>query len=105
MEKNNHPKTHHEISFLETLYALLALFFLTVITVVVSLFDFGVFNGVVALFIASMKASVVLAIFMGLRKGSRFFLLIILSSVFFVILLLAFNWIDIFSRAIEKSTL
>lgn len=105
MLDNSSNKSHHRVSFRESLYTLLGLFVLTVVTVFVSWFDFGVLNGVVALFIASLKASLVLAIFMGLRRESPFFLLVILSSVFFLILLLGFNWIDIFSRVPEVSTL
>ena len=54
------PKKYYQFTFV-------ALLILTVITVVVSRFDFGMLNVPIAILVASIKAGLVGAFFMGLR--------------------------------------
>lgn len=84
------------------LYAgvLAALLFLTVVTVAASRVDFGTssINVVIALGIATCKASLVILYFMHLRYDKPMNSLILLTGVLFLGVLLAFCLIDIDSR-------
>ena len=66
---------------------LLALLFLTFITVFVSLFDFGSANMLIAMAIASFKASLVIAFFMHLKWDTAINKIVFLSSFLFLSLL------------------
>lgn len=83
----------------------LALIVLTVITVLAAQVDFGALNAVVAFGIASVKAGLVLAIFMHLKYDNLLNRVIIGSSVFFLIVLYFFCIVDEVTRIVEKSTL
>jgi cytochrome c oxidase subunit 4 len=67
-----------------------ALLSLTAITVAVSRMSLGEMNVVVALGVACTKAALVASFFMHLKYEGRFNLVLLLSSVFFLIVLLAF---------------
>ena len=103
--------THaHHITPKTTLYKVLgALLVLTFLTVVVakpvSGMDLGVLNGAIAVLIATVKATLVAAIFMGLKYDDKLYLALILTGVFFLILLLAFCITDIYTRVLEISPL
>jgi cytochrome c oxidase subunit 4 len=71
---------------------------LTAITVAVSYVDLGAWNIAVALLVATAKASLVAAIFMHLWYDHRFNALVLGSSVFFLVVLLAFTFADTGSR-------
>jgi len=71
-----------------------ALIVLTGITVAVSYFDFGVFNLLVALAVATLKASLVAAWFMHLRYESGLHLFIFLVGVAFLSLCLLLAMLD-----------
>lgn len=103
MGQGNSP--HHMINFAEVRNVLLALLALTVLTVVVSWFDFGAFNFVIAMGIATVKASLVMAVFMGMKYDDKLYVGIILTSVLFVALLFVISQFDIATRALEQSTL
>ena len=75
-----------------------ALFFLTFITVAVSWFDFGNFNMLIAMAIAAVKASLVMAIFMHLKWDTTTNNIIFLGSFMFLALLFIFTLSDIATR-------
>ncbi|MEK9657891.1 MAG: cytochrome C oxidase subunit IV family protein [bacterium] len=73
----------------------LALIFLTVLTVVVAQFDFGPFNIAVALFVACIKASLVIGFFMGLHWDRGFIAAFFLSSLLAIALFFLFVFADV----------
>jgi len=77
---------------------LMALFFLTFITVEVSRYDFGSFNMLIAMGIAAVKASLVMAIFMHLRWDTAMNNIVFLGSFIFLALLFIFTLGDYATR-------
>jgi cytochrome c oxidase subunit 4 len=71
---------------------------LTVLTVVVAYFDFGVLNDVVALTIATSKALLVVLFFMHVKYSSRLTALTALSGVVFLVILIGFTLNDYLTR-------
>ena len=90
---HSHPVTSPKV------YAtvLAALLVLTVITVTAAGIDFGPYNTVIALVIATMKASLVALFFMHLRHD-RFNAVVFLGGVLFLAVFLIFTLFDIDSR-------
>ena len=74
-------KTDHKIVYRKVWLGLLAL---TLITVSVSYFNFGIFNIVVAMGIASVKAALVCLFFMHLKYDNRLNQVVFFSSFFFL---------------------
>jgi cytochrome c oxidase subunit 4 len=66
-----------------------ALMVLTIVTVAVTYVDLGLMNLVVALLIATVKASLVITYFMHLRWDARFNVLVFVGSFLFVLLFLS----------------
>lgn len=66
-----------------------ALIVLTAVTVLVSYADLGVMNVVVALFVASVKASLVALYFMHLRHEDRLVWAFALTPILFLVLIVA----------------
>lgn len=101
--------SHHIVPINTFLKVLGALLVLTVLTVAVAKpvtgMDFGHMNAVIAMAIASVKAAFVLLIFMGLKYDNKLFLALFFTSVFFVLLLLGFSYLDILTRLLVPSTL
>ena len=73
---------------------LAALLFLTVVTVAVTYVDLGPLNLVVALAIATVKATLVLLYFMHLRWDRPFNAVVLITSLVLVALFVAFALID-----------
>ena len=97
--------THHIIP-LKTLYQVfMALIVLTVVTVWVAQYDFGVMNGFIAIGIASVKAGFVASIFMGLKYSDRLFAAGLVVTLFFVILLYFLSYVDLITRVIHTNPL
>lgn len=100
---------HHIIPFHVYRNVLLALFALTILTVAVakpvSGFDAGIFNFVIAMSIASVKAFLVLSYFMQLKYDSKLYLAMMITSVLCLGLLFVICMVDILSRAPVTSTL
>lgn len=96
---------HHIIPFKVYLNVLIALLILTIITVWVAQFDFGQMNTVIAMAVASVKAVLVASFFMHLKYDSRVNLVILVSGVFFLVVMYVFCWLDIATRIQESSTL
>jgi cytochrome c oxidase subunit 4 len=76
----------------------ISLLILTGITVGASLVDLGPFNIIVALVIASCKATLVVLFFMEARYSSKITKVTIVSALFFLILLLGLSMTDYISR-------
>ena len=97
--------SHHIVSFKTYQNVLLSLLGLTVITVGVSLVDFGVFNLLIAMSIATAKATLVLMYFMHLKYDDRTYLVIFLVGIFFLIIIFLFSMFDIVTRVFQPSVL
>lgn len=90
----------HIVPFKTNLKTFIALVFLTVITALTAHYvDLGWFNLPLAMIIASAKAIVVALWFMHLKYDTVVNRSIILSTLAFLGLLVAFSAIDIFTRA------
>ncbi|MFI5297804.1 MAG: cytochrome C oxidase subunit IV family protein [Polyangiales bacterium] len=88
---DHHPHVLPVTVYLATFGALLTL---TVITVAASRFDFGSANLVIAITIATIKATIVAAMFMHLAFDHKFHSLIIASSVLFLAIFIGFTMFD-----------
>ena len=92
-------KVHVHISSLPFYVSIfVALVFLTILTVAVSYFDFGSGNTVVALLIATAKASLVATFFMHLRYDSLFNTLAILAAFVFLAIFILITYDDLGHR-------
>ncbi len=78
---------------------LLGLMTLTALTVAISFVHLGSLNLVVAVTIATIKASLVVTYFMHLRYDNRFHALVFLSSLLFVAIFLVYTFNDTSHRA------
>jgi len=96
---------HHIIPLASYVKVLSVLLVLTVLTVAASRFDFGAFNTIINLGIASVKASLVLAIFMHLKYDNKLYLVMILTSIFFLIVMYFFSVLDLFTRVAQAPIL
>lgn len=95
----------HIVPFKTYLNVIVALMILTVVTVLVSLVDFGIFNLIISMGIATAKASLVLMYFMHLKYDDKSYLVIFLTGVFFLVIIFIFCLFDILTRVLEQSTL
>src|SRR4051812_42457458 len=96
---------HHIIPLATYLKVFAVLIGLTAITVVVSRFDFGEWNTIIAFAIATIKAVLVLAIFMHLKYDNMMNRVIIASAAFFLLVLYLFVMIDDLTRVFQGSVL
>jgi cytochrome c oxidase subunit 4 len=76
-----------------------ALVLLTIATVKVSYYDFGSFNIIIAVLIATMKASLVAAFFMHLRHDKLFNTLAFLAAFLFLAIFILLTYDDLGTRA------
>lgn len=83
---------------------LLALVFLTVVTVAVSRVDFGSANLLVAMAIAAVKVSLVMTFFMHLKWDTAINQITIISSFMFLSLLFIFTLADYGTRGATDAT-
>jgi cytochrome c oxidase subunit 4 len=93
---------HHILPYKVGLKILLALLALTFITVVASRIDFGAFNFPIAMLIATVKALMVVLIFMGLKYDDNENRIIFASSFVFAAIFLILTWTDIYTRGDYK---
>ena len=96
---------HHIVPFSTYMKVLSILLFLTVLTVLVAQMDFGFFNVLIAMGIATVKAVLVLLFFMHLKYDNKLFPVIFLTGVFFLIIIFFFCELDILTRIPESSVL
>jgi cytochrome c oxidase subunit 4 len=93
--------THHIMSFKTNLNVFLTLVGLTIFTVLTAKYvDLGAFNIVLAMVIATCKATVVGWWFMHLKYDSKINRWIFLGAIGFVFLLWIFSAADLFFRSI-----
>jgi cytochrome c oxidase subunit 4 len=76
----------------------LALIFLTFVTVKVSYYDFGSANIIIAMLVATMKATLVAAFFMHLRHDKLFNTLAFLASFLFLAIFILLTYDDMGKR-------
>ena len=98
-EQDVHDTLNHIVSPRVYVIIALALLILTGTTAAVSYVDLGVFNAVVALFIACFKASLVVLFFMHVKYSSRLTKLTVASGLFTFLVLISLTLADYISRA------
>ena len=105
MAQGSHDSAHHVIPA-STFYKVFAcLIGLTVLTVAASKVDFGFMNTIVAFGIATVKAGLVLAIFMHLKYDDMMNRVIIACAFFFLLVMYLLCEIDEITRVLQRSTL
>ena len=99
-EEPKHEEDHgHHIIPIPVYAGVLGILILgTIITVGVAQIDFGAWNTVIAMFVATIKASFVLLYFMHLKYDNAMNRVIFGSGFFFLLILIAFSIIDIITR-------
>ena len=103
--QNSHSQEHHVTPSAVLVKTFLALIVLTVLTVVAARLHLGALAAPVAFLIATVKAVLVMAFFMGLKYDVALNRIIFLSGFFFLALLLFFSALDIYTRPLVNSTL
>ena len=96
---------HHNVSAKTYFIVLIILLILTVVTVGIAQIDFGAWNALIAMLIASLKGALVLLYFMHLKYDEKLYWVIFGSSVFFVILFYFLSKVDLMTRVLEINTL
>jgi cytochrome c oxidase subunit 4 len=96
-EPSEHP--HHIVSPKVYVVILFSLLFATAATVWASYLELGVWNPVIALAIATAKATLVVLYFMHVRYSTKLTWLTILSAVFMFMVLIGMTLADYFTRA------
>ena len=96
---------HHILPFKLYVQIFASLLVLTVITVWVAQFDFGSLNTVIAMLVATVKATLVALYFMHLKYDDKLNTVCLLSGVFFLLVMFAFIAIDVYTRVFQGSTL
>jgi cytochrome c oxidase subunit 4 len=98
-----HASEHHIIPIKYYIGVFLLLMVLTAITVIIASFDlehiWGPLNIIVALTIAVIKATAVVLIFMHVRWSSRLTQVIVVSGIFWLVILIAFTLSDYATRS------
>lgn len=96
--QDQHSHQHH-VTPLSVYYSVwITLLVFTVITVAISYVDFGSMNLVIAMIVATIKAGLVMAFFMGLKYDSRENSVAFLSSLVFLSIFITLTVTDIFYR-------
>jgi cytochrome c oxidase subunit 4 len=95
---------HHIIPIKTLTAVIVALAILTVLTVLVSQVHLGAFNVPIALLIAGVKASLVVAIFMGLKYDNKTNALVLALGFVFVLVFLVFTLLDTSFRGDTSAT-
>ena len=103
LEPNRHDETEgehvHIVSPKIYLVIFLALLVGTAVTVAVSFIDLGVFNPIVALFIACVKMTLVVLFFMHVKYSTKLTKLTVLGGLFTFLVLISMTLTDYMSRA------
>ena len=89
---------HHSIGLPTYLAVFGALMVLTFITVWVAFQDYGYLNNVIALGIATIKATLVVLFFMHVLHSSPLTKIVMLVAVLFFLLLVSFVYADVLTR-------
>lgn len=91
---SNDAHSHHVVPYNTHVKIWIALLVLTVITVWVAGIHLGVWNGVVAFLIATLKAGLVLAVFMHLKYEESFFRLMLGLAVVTLMIIFSLTFSD-----------
>lgn len=97
--------SHHIVPLSSYMKVFAALIALTILTVIAPQFDLGWFNAPLALIIASVKAVLVMAVFMHLKYDEKLNVVLFGSSFLFLVLFVFFSALDIFTRVKVENTL
>jgi cytochrome c oxidase subunit 4 len=92
------PHEHHVVSWKVYAGIFAALCVLTAVTVLVTGYDFGPFNLIVALGVAITKATLVVLYFMHARYSPRLTGVVIAASIAFLVILVFLTFTDYMSR-------
>lgn len=105
--KHDHQdQQHHHIIPLKVYFRVLALLLvLTAITVAAAQVNFGPWNTVIAMAIASIKAGFVLSFFMHLKYDDKTYVVCFFTGIFFLAVLYFFSYLDILTRITVHSIL
>lgn len=95
----DHSSEHHIVPIKYYIGVFLLLIAMTGLTVYVASFDLGRWNPIAALTIAVIKATAVVLIFMHVRWSSRLTQVIIVSGIFWLIIMLSFTLSDYQTRS------
>jgi cytochrome c oxidase subunit 4 len=98
-------KQHHITSSQVLSKTMMALFALTVLTVIMARIHLGAFAAPIAFLIAAIKAFLVMSFFMGLKYDDKSNRIIFASAFFFLAVLFFFSSLDIWTRVVVQSTL
>jgi cytochrome c oxidase subunit 4 len=90
---------HHIVTPLQYLYVFATLLFFTGVTVWAAYVPFGIFNPVIALGIASFKATIVILFFMHAAYQSRLIKMTIGAGFFMFLVLITMTMSDYISRS------
>jgi cytochrome c oxidase subunit 4 len=99
---DNHGHQEHEMHIVSPrIYIIVGatLLVFTGLTVLASLFELGVWNPIVALFIAVVKATIVVLFFMHVKYSSKLTKLTVLAGLFTFMALVGMTLADYFTRA------
>ncbi len=96
-EQNEH--THHIVGPKVYVWIVFGLLVGTALTVWASFVDLGPWNPVIALAIATSKASLVVLFFMGVKYSTKLTKLTVFAGIFTFLILVSMTMADYFSRA------
>jgi cytochrome c oxidase subunit 4 len=99
------PQHHHIIPLGVYIKVLALLLVLTAVTVAAAQINFGPWNTVIAMLIASIKAGFVLSFFMHLKYDNKLYLVCFGTGIFFLMVLYFFTNLDILTRIHVDSVL
>jgi len=99
-QHDNHEDAqhHHIIPFNIYIKVFSALMCLTILTVFAAQINFGAWNTVIAMLIASIKAGLVLSFFMHLKYDQKIYAVIFGTGLFFLLVLFFFCNLDLMTR-------
>lgn len=98
MSDNHHHGEYHVTPLSTYLKVWTILLVFTVITVWIAQFNFGIFNTLIAMAIATFKVWLVLSYFMGLRYEGLLNRVTIGSSLLFALIFFSLTGMDVFTR-------
>lgn len=98
-EHDTDATSHHIVSPLEYTFVYVALIIGTIVTVLVADVDLGVFNPIIALAIASLKAMIVILFFMHVKYQSKLVKMTVAAGFFTFLVLITMTLTDYMSRA------
>lgn len=98
MSEHSHSEEHHVTSYKPYFIVWVVLMILTAVTVYVSYLDFGTLNIVIAMVVASIKATAVALFFMHLKFEDKITWLFAIFPLGLLFLLIGMTILDTFTR-------